>query len=156
MGSPQTGLFTEWKDCWLSLPQYNPHWKSGWDYVVFIAALFVNGAPFYQHGFILIPAWISNYIHYKVWDEIPYPFSNLTREKIENEWIISPHTTGHVITHQWRDWSDRYRDHWTPFIIKYGMKLLIHSQTSLVKNVKMNKWSHPTLRWAWAYFYMLS
>ena len=26
--------------------------------------------PFYQHGLTLIPAWISNYIHYKVWDEI--------------------------------------------------------------------------------------
>ena len=23
--------------------------------------------PFYWHGIILIPAWISNYIHYKVW-----------------------------------------------------------------------------------------
>ena len=90
-----------------------------------------------------------------MWDKIPYLFSNFTCEKNENEWIISPHTTGHVITHQWRDWSDRYRDHWAPFIIKCGMKLLIHSQTSSVKNFKMNKWSHPTLRWAWAYFYML-
>ena len=26
--------------------------------------------PFYLHGLTLIPAWISNYIHYKVWDEI--------------------------------------------------------------------------------------
>ena len=25
------------------------------------------------HGLTLIPAWISNYIHYKVWDEITYP-----------------------------------------------------------------------------------
>ena len=25
---------------------------------------------------ILIPTWISNYIHYKVWDEIILPFSN--------------------------------------------------------------------------------
>ena len=28
---------------------------------------------FYQHGLILIAAWISNYIH-QVWDEITYPF----------------------------------------------------------------------------------
>ena len=30
----------------------------------------------YYHGFILIPAWIINYLHYKVWDEITYPFPN--------------------------------------------------------------------------------
>ena len=30
--------------------------------------------PFYWHGLTLIPACISNYIHYKVWDEITYPF----------------------------------------------------------------------------------
>ena len=30
--------------------------------------------PFYLHGLILIPAWISNYIHYKVWDEFGYLF----------------------------------------------------------------------------------
>ena len=28
----------------------------------------------YQHGLTLIPAWISNYIHYKVWDEIAFSF----------------------------------------------------------------------------------
>ena len=28
------------------------------------------------HALTLIPAWISNYIHYKVWDEITYPFPN--------------------------------------------------------------------------------
>ena len=33
-------------------------------------------APFYQHGLTLILAWISNYIHYKLWDEITYPFLN--------------------------------------------------------------------------------
>ena len=27
----------------------------------------------------LIPAWISNYIHYKVWDEITYPIPKLQR-----------------------------------------------------------------------------
>ena len=35
-----------------------------------------NRGPFYLHGLTLIPAWISNYIHYKVWDEIAYPFLN--------------------------------------------------------------------------------
>ena len=27
-------------------------------------------SPFYQHGLIVIPAWVSNYTHYKVCDEI--------------------------------------------------------------------------------------
>ena len=34
----------------------------------------MSGIPFYEHWLTLIPAWISNYIHYKVWDEITYPF----------------------------------------------------------------------------------
>ena len=33
--------------------------------------------PFYSHGSILIPAWISNHKPSKVWDEITYPFLNL-------------------------------------------------------------------------------
>ena len=32
--------------------------------------------PFYKHGLTVISAWISNYIHYKLWDEITYPFLN--------------------------------------------------------------------------------
>ena len=32
--------------------------------------------PFDKHGLTLIPAWISNNIHYNVWDEITYPFPN--------------------------------------------------------------------------------
>ena len=35
-----------------------------------------SGAPFTNIFFTLIPAWISNYIHYNVWDEITYPFLN--------------------------------------------------------------------------------
>ena len=33
-------------------------------------------APFTNIGLTLIPAWISNYIHYKAWGEITYPFLN--------------------------------------------------------------------------------
>ena len=29
-----------------------------------------SDAPFYYHGLISIPAWISNQIRYKTWDEI--------------------------------------------------------------------------------------
>ena len=35
----------------------------------------------YQLG--IDPAWISNYIHYKVWDEITYPFLNFNGATIE-------------------------------------------------------------------------
>ena len=39
--------------------------------------------PFYQHCWTLIPAWISIYIHCKVWDEIAYPFLNFNGATIE-------------------------------------------------------------------------
>ena len=39
--------------------------------------------PFYYHGLTLIPAWISNYIHYNVWDEITYPFLNFNGATVE-------------------------------------------------------------------------
>ena len=40
-------------------------------------------APFYYHGLTLIPAWISNYSHYKVWYEITYPFLNFNGATVE-------------------------------------------------------------------------
>ena len=37
----------------------------------------VSCGPFYKHGLTLIPAWISNYTHYNLWDEIaPLKFRN--------------------------------------------------------------------------------
>ena len=39
--------------------------------------------PFYKHGLTLIPAWISNYIHYNMWDEITYPFLNFNGATVE-------------------------------------------------------------------------
>ena len=39
--------------------------------------------PFYQHGLTLIPAWIINYIHCKVWDEITYPLLNFNGATVE-------------------------------------------------------------------------
>ena len=38
---------------------------------------------FYKQGLTLIPAWISNYIHYKEWGEITYPFLNFNGCTIE-------------------------------------------------------------------------
>ena len=31
----------------------------------------------------IIPAWISNYIHYNVWDEITFPFPNFNGSTVE-------------------------------------------------------------------------
>ena len=44
--------------------------------------------PYFWHRLTLIPAWISNYIHNKVWDKITYPFPNFDFSTIEVwEWI---------------------------------------------------------------------
>ena len=40
-------------------------------------------APFTNDGLTLIPAWISNHIRYKVWDEITYPFLNFNGTIVE-------------------------------------------------------------------------
>ena len=61
--------------------------------------------PFYKHALIL--AQISNYTHYKVRDEITYPFPNFNGATAEVwEWIsnFTPHFTRHVITYPCRDW----------------------------------------------------
>ena len=38
---------------------------------------------FYLHGLTLIPAWISNHMPSKVWDEITYPFLNFNGCTVE-------------------------------------------------------------------------
>ena len=61
----------------------------------------LNGAPLTNIVLALIPAWISDYIHYKVWDEITYPFPNFNSGTVEVwEWMnnFNPQLTGHVIT----------------------------------------------------------
>ena len=40
-------------------------------------------SPFLNHGLTLVPAWISNYMRYKVWDKITYPFPNFNCCTIE-------------------------------------------------------------------------
>ena len=37
----------------------------------------------YWHGLTLIQTWISNYIHYKVWDDIAYTFPNFNGTTVE-------------------------------------------------------------------------
>ena len=56
----------------------------------------------YQIGLTLIPAWLSNYIHCKVWDEITYLFLNFNGATVEvYEWISNfiPHFIKYVITY---------------------------------------------------------
>ena len=56
--------------------------------------------PFYKYGLALTPAWISNHIHYKVWDKITYPFINFNGVTVEVYEGISnfiPHLTGRLI-----------------------------------------------------------
>ena len=55
----------------------------------------------FSHNSSGLITWISNYIHYKEWDEIIYPFLNLNGATIEVlEWIRNfiPHYTECVIT----------------------------------------------------------
>ena len=65
-------------------------------------AMFETSGPFYKHGLILIPAWTSNYIHYKMWDAITYPLLNFNGATVEvYEWISNfiSHVTRYVITY---------------------------------------------------------
>ena len=57
----------------------------------------------------LTPVWISKYIHYKMWDEITYPFPNLISAIVDVwEWIINfvTHSTTNVLTYPCWDWSN--------------------------------------------------
>ena len=63
---------------------------------------------FSTHGLTLISAWISNHNHYKVWEEITYPFPNFNGCTIEVwEWIsyFILHFIMDVIT-IWRAYSN--------------------------------------------------
>ena len=39
--------------------------------------------PFYEHELTLIPAWISNHIHFKLWHEINHLFENYNCAAVE-------------------------------------------------------------------------
>ena len=73
----------------LRSPLTNKH-MNNWELVIWLQHnkaqqnyVKISWAPFYLHGLTLIPAWISNYIHYKVWDEITYPFLNFNGATVE-------------------------------------------------------------------------
>ena len=46
-------------------------------------SIYDSWGPFYQHGLTLIPAWISNYVHYRLYDEITYRFLNFNGCTVE-------------------------------------------------------------------------
>ena len=64
--------------------------------------------PLSQHGLSLIPAWISNHMPSKVWDEITYPFPKRNGCIVDAlEWISNcfSHCIMGVITFPCCDWS---------------------------------------------------
>ena len=56
-----------------------------------IPGFFNTLGPFLFRCISFNSAWISNYIHYKVWTEMTYPFPNCNG--------LIPHFTGHLITY---------------------------------------------------------
>ena len=74
----------------------------GWRFETLPCSSWRQCNAFYQYGLTFITAWISYYIHHKIWDEITYPFINFNRATVEVwEWIsyLIPHFTRHVITY---------------------------------------------------------
>ena len=76
-------------------------WGWGWGYQDYYLAL----GPLLLTWIKIIAAWLSNHIHYEMWDEINGPFPNFSVGTIEVwEWIndFTSHITGHVISnHDW-------------------------------------------------------
>ena len=42
-----------------------------------------TSSALYQEGLTLIPAWISNHLSSKMWDELTYPFLNFNGATVE-------------------------------------------------------------------------
>ena len=79
---------------WLKSPEF-PDIRRLRQYYICIITM----GPFHWHGITLIPLWISNYNHYKMWYET-YPLQNLNVPTIEvPEWISN--FTQHFIVDSW-------------------------------------------------------
>ena len=75
-------------------------WFSGLD--IILSGTFNLRGHFYLHGLNYIPAWISNHMPSKVWEQIIYSFPNFSVSNIEIwEWISNfiPHFIMNVITY---------------------------------------------------------
>ena len=75
--------------------------KWDWNFINLIwnANSLNSRSPFYLHGLTLIPSWKSNYIHYKVWDEIICllpNFNGFTVDVSERTSYFIPHFIGHM------------------------------------------------------------
>ena len=95
--------------------------------------------PFYLYWLTLIPAWISNYMPSKMWNEITYPFPNFNHCIIEVwEWIsyFIPYFIMDVITSCW-DWS------WS--ILVKG-----------VWQMPCSNWISPALGWIYNYLWYIT
>ena len=58
--------------------------------------------PFYKLGLTLIAAWISNYIYFKMWGYITYPFRIFSSAAVDVLYWISnliPHFTGYMMSY---------------------------------------------------------
>ena len=68
--------------------------------------------PFYRHVLTLIPAWISNHMHRKVWDEVSYPLPNFNNSTVEvMEWISN--FIPYFIVNQIKSNHQFIRTHWS-------------------------------------------
>ena len=80
-----TPLLMHWSNIFLALTHRNINKQHGYTHSSCDTSFL---GPIYQHGLLLIPGWRSNYIHYKMWDEIAYPFPNFNCAAVEVwEWI---------------------------------------------------------------------
>ena len=90
-----------------AFPLHNTTWG------VWLAA----SGPLTRYKLTLIQRWISNCIHYKVWDKITYPFPNSNVCTVEVwEWLcnIIPHFIGYVITNPCSNQSWTMLVEWEP------------------------------------------
>ena len=83
---PQTQ--TDWRTRWNQYTPFQLRWaERGYNerlvYRYINHLTLMSLAPFSSHGLTSIPAWISNYIHYKQWHEITYPFLNFNGCTVE-------------------------------------------------------------------------
>ena len=116
-------------NCRLCLNRLIPHWQSYWHQVrtVWHSTEFhtlqrtipgKQGSPGEGGYCTLIPAWMSNYIHYNMWDEITYPFPNFNNATVEVwKWIsnFTPHSL-------------------------LGMWLFVHAGIKLIRVSKTGPW----------------
>ena len=68
--------------CILNNYQISWNWSGTVDSEL-VLLLLMSCGPFYQHGLTLIPAWRSNHMSNKMWDEITYPFLNFNGATVE-------------------------------------------------------------------------